>query len=99
MSSNSTVYLIHFKTKLHHAQHYLGFCEDGHLAARVERHLSGHGAKILKAALEAGIEWSVVRTWEGDRCFERHLKRRKKSRKLCPLCSSLSNEQKRRDEK
>lgn len=84
------VYLIHFDHPLKHAQHYLGFVESN-LDERIKRHKAGVGAKILKAANEAGIGWSVVRTWEdGDRNFERKLKNQKKSRCLCPVCVAES---------
>jgi predicted GIY-YIG superfamily endonuclease len=81
------VYLIHFEKKLHHAQHYLGYCEDGNLEARLERHIRGDGSKLMRAVMEAGIQWKVVKTWEGDRHFERSLKRKKNSSRLCPCCS------------
>ena len=42
------VYLIHFQSKLHHAQHYIGFVETD-LLQRIELHLSNKGAKLLAA--------------------------------------------------
>lgn len=39
--------------------------------------------RVLRAA---GIGFVVARTWEGDRTFERKLKRRKDAPKLCPIC-------------
>lgn len=80
------VYLIHFDKPLAHAQHYLGFVESD-LQKRIERHRSGAGAKLLRAANLAGIGWNVVKVWEdGDRNFERSLKNKKKSSCLCPIC-------------
>jgi len=80
------VYLIHFQTKLHHAEHYLGFVEHN-LPQRLKKHKAGTGAKLLAALNRAGIAWDVVRVWkDGDRHFERQLKNRKKSRCLCPVC-------------
>lgn len=88
------VYLIHLDTPLAHAQHYLGFVKNN-LEQRVKRHRSGQGAKMLKAANEAGIGWDVVRTWpDGDRTFERMLKNRKKSKCLCPKCSAKKTKDK-----
>jgi predicted GIY-YIG superfamily endonuclease len=82
------VYLIHFQTKLHHAQHYLGFVERN-LSRRIKKHQSGSGAKLLAALNRAGIAWDVVRVWQdGDRHFERTLKNRKKARCLCPVCGT-----------
>ena len=83
------VYLIHFHKKLHHAQHYIGFVEDGGLVKRMIRHRQGIGARILVAFNNGGIKYSVVRLWrEKDRSFERKLKNRKKSWELCPVCKN-----------
>lgn len=82
------VYLIHFKQKIAHAQHYIGFCDgDDALTGRLMRHLQGRGARILARASELGVEWELVRTWEGEtRTFERKLKNQKNARRLCPVC-------------
>ena len=41
----------------------------------------------MEVIAAAGIGWKVVRTWAGDRAFERRLKRRKNTpRRLCPVC-------------
>jgi predicted GIY-YIG superfamily endonuclease len=79
-----TVYLIHFDQPLHHARHYLGYTDN--LDERIARHKRGEGARLLQVLLARGIEWEVVRTWEGDRDLERKLKRRKHSDRLCPVC-------------
>jgi len=82
------IYLIHFERPLHHARHYLGFCEDGGLEARLERHATGRGSKLMKAVQQAGIRWCVVRTWpDGTRDEERRLKNRKNTPCLCPVCT------------
>lgn len=81
------VYLIHFEEKLHHAQHYIGYCDED-LDQRFKRHKAGNGARILNACNKRGIEYYVVRIWpEGDRTMERKLKKRKNSKFLCPICS------------
>lgn len=82
------VYLIHFDAPYHHARHYLGFCEEGNLDSRMDTHLSGSGSKLLRAVTKAGITWRVVKTWSGDRNFERALKNRKNSSRLCPCCKT-----------
>ncbi len=82
------VYLIHFQTKLHHAQHYIGFVETD-LGQRILLHRLGRGAKLLAAVNENGIAWNVVRVWRGaDRSFERKLKAYKKARRFCPVCGA-----------
>ncbi len=50
------VYLIHFESKLHHAQHYIGFVE-GDLGQRIALHKLGRGAKLLAELNEVVIEW------------------------------------------
>jgi len=79
------LYLIHFDQPFGHAQHYLGFCEDGHLEARVARHRAGNGARLMARVTAAGIGWQVVRTWKGDRKRERRFKKRS-HRERCPIC-------------
>jgi predicted GIY-YIG superfamily endonuclease len=86
-----TIYLIHFARPIGdldnphgQAQHYLGYAED--LDARLQRHRSGNGSAIMAAVVDRGISWSVVRTWSGDRNFERRLKNRKNHPRLCPVC-------------
>lgn len=82
------VYLIHFSKPLAHARHYLGFADTPEsIPSRLERHRSGHGAKLTKAATAAGIEFEITRIWvDGTRDFERKLKNQKQGPKLCPLC-------------
>lgn len=41
----------------------------------------------MKAVSQSNIRWRVVRTWDGDRSFERRLHNAKNSRKICPICS------------
>lgn len=82
------IYLIHFDEPLHHARHYMGFCEEGNLERRIERHTQGRGSKLMRAVVEAGIDFEVVRTWEGgSRTLERKLKNHKNTPRLCPVCS------------
>lgn len=90
------VYLIHFEQKLHHAQHYLGFCEKGNLESRFETHRAGAGAKILRALNQRGIDYNIVRIWKNvDRNFERQLKNKKKTRCFCPKCNAKVRNNKR----
>lgn len=80
------VYLIHLDRKMKHAQHYLGYVHNN-VEKRFNQHYTKKGAKILKAAREQKIGFSIVRVWEGvDRTFERRLKNRKKARCICPAC-------------
>jgi predicted GIY-YIG superfamily endonuclease len=80
-----TVYLIHFEKPYWHSRHYVGFTTD--LDARIADHRAGVGSRLLQVVNNAGIAWEVVRTWKGDRKFERQLKNRKHTPRLCPVCA------------
>lgn len=85
------VYLLHLDSKLgtDHpkggAGHYLGTTVD--LDRRLAQHRDGTGARIMAAAAERGIGFTVVRTWPGGRDRERQLKRQHNAPKLCPRCA------------
>lgn len=81
-----TVYLIHFHHKLNHAGHYVGYTDN--IEKRMSCHQNGNGSKLMKAISVAGISWEVARIWQNvDRNFERSLKNRKNTPKLCPVCN------------
>lgn len=80
-----TIYLLHFDVPYKHAKHYLGIAKD--LEARLAEHTAGYGARLTQVVKDAGIGWSVARTWKGDRKRERQLKQRGKSR-CCPVCKA-----------
>jgi hypothetical protein len=78
------IYLLHFDRPLHHARHYLGYAAD--IDKRVARHWAGHGSRLVRAVMQAGIGVKVVCRWDGDRHLERKLHNRKNSSRLCPIC-------------
>jgi len=81
------VYLIHFRTPLFHASHYIGWTGKESITARLRRHRNGRGARILKACMAKGIKFKVIRIWKNvDRDFERSLKNKKSSKQFCPVC-------------
>lgn len=82
------VYLIHLETPYHHAQHYIGFVEsDDMVLERLAKHQAGTGSKFLRAVNAAGIGYYLAKVWPGyTRTQERMLKKKKKSRSLCPVC-------------
>jgi hypothetical protein len=84
MTAQGTVYLLHFRSPYRHARHYQ-YCA-GDVAIRVAAHQTGQGARLLAVVSQAGIGVDLVRTWPGDRSFERRLKRRHNSPRLCPVC-------------
>jgi hypothetical protein len=80
------LYLLHFDRPYHHARHYRGMCGDKGLAARLERHRKGLGARLLQVILAVGIRFRLVRTWSGGKKEERLLKKRA-IREICPVCN------------
>lgn len=83
------VYLLHLDRPLAHARHYVGFAQN--VEARVAHHRAGTGARFTQVLCELGIGFEVARVWpEGDKSFERRLKRQKHSARFCPHCSGAS---------
>lgn len=82
------VYIIHFKNKLHHAQHYVGYVWGDDFTKRIKQHRNGTGAKILKACNERGIQYRVVVACGGGRDLERWIKNQKNTAQFCPVCSA-----------
>lgn len=81
---SGVIYLIHFAQPVHHARHYMGFATD--LNTRLNEHRAGRGARLMSVVTELGIGWMVVRTWRGDRGYERRLKKEHHGPRLCPIC-------------
>jgi hypothetical protein len=80
------IYLLHYDSPLHHAQHYLGSCDD---AQRIQDHGNGTSrARLPQVFCQLGVQFIVARTWEGGRTGERKLKNQKNARVLCPICRS-----------
>jgi len=84
------VYLLHFEQPVYgHSQHYIGFTAN--LAQRLAMHRSGHGSRIAAIALKKGIAWEVAQVWEdGDKAFERQLKKSGPAKRYCAICSPLA---------
>jgi hypothetical protein len=94
---SGTIYLLHFErpiSPLHTTQHYLGWAAQ--LDDRLAQHQGGRGARLTAVALERGIAWAVVRTWQGGRTLERQLKRRREGPRLCPQCRPTARTERQR---
>ncbi len=83
-ADNATVYLLHFDQPYRHARHYTGWTGD--LLGRLDDHANGHGARLLQVVRDAGIGWTLARTWIGPRAKERALKKQGGASRRCPLC-------------
>jgi hypothetical protein len=94
-------YLVCFSAPFHGAngrhigaRHYVGYSDN--IAQRLLTHRAGQGSPLLAAALEAGLDWRLVRVWPGaDRTVERRLHNRHDSR-LCPQAACRAIQQARR---
>jgi predicted GIY-YIG superfamily endonuclease len=84
MSPTGTIYLLHFDTPYQHARHYTGWTSD--LPGRLDAHTAGTGARLLAVITDAGIGWTLARTWPGTRARERQLKNQGGASRRCPLC-------------
>ncbi|MDQ6804402.1 MAG: endonuclease [Actinomycetota bacterium] len=69
---DGVMYLVHFSEPYRHARHYTGW--------------TGRGARLLQVIAQAGIGWTLARTWEGPRQRERQLKRQGGASRRCPIC-------------
>lgn len=81
------VYLLHFTRTYKHAGHYIGFTMSETVQERMERHRKGSGSKLIRVHVEAGGDFVLARTWDGDRRFERKLKKRGGAARICPICN------------
>jgi predicted GIY-YIG superfamily endonuclease len=64
--------------------HYTGWAHD--LDARLAKHQASRGARLLEVVTQAGISWTLARTWTGDRTRERQLKNQGGASRRCPIC-------------
>jgi hypothetical protein len=87
-----TTYLLHFcdpqtgePARYKHAGHYIGWTQD--LAARLDAHARGTGARLIEVITKAGLGFRLVRTWPGTtRDREDLLKHAGGGRRYCPEC-------------
>lgn len=80
------VYILHFSRPLAHARHYVGYSSAPE--SRLMRHVARKEQPLLRAALTAGITFTLARVFPGtDRNFERRLKNRKHTARYCPVCN------------
>jgi len=81
-----TLYLYHIEPRYKHAGHYLG-STDREIAERHQEHMSGQGSPLIRAALAAGHQVTLVKTWPGVRLDEALLHQRKDTPRWCPVCT------------
>ena len=86
----SSVYLLHFKEPIAHAQHYVGATDN--LNQRLMAHYKGNSSALVREFHRLGIPFRVAKVWDYESHneaydTERYIKRTyRNSRKLCPIC-------------
>jgi predicted GIY-YIG superfamily endonuclease len=80
------IYMLHFSQPYKHARHYTGWTED--LLARLDRHASGQGARLVDVIWHAGIGFTLIRICEGTRDTERAIKNAGGAVRYCPACTA-----------
>ena len=79
------IYMLHFDQPYRHAKHYVGWTDD--LLDRLDRHASGHGARLVAVIWQAGIGFTLIRICEGTRRTERAIKNAGGAARYCPACT------------
>ena len=83
-SPSGVVYLVHFTQPYRHARHNTGWTAN--LESRLAEHQARRGARLLQVVTQAGIEWTLARTWQGTGERQRQLKRQGGASRRCPIC-------------
>ena len=84
------IYLLHFETALHHAQHYLGSTTN--VCDRLESHAAGNGAKLTEVLFERNEHWRLAALWQltdnsSRLALERRIKNHHNGTRYCPICN------------
>ena len=89
---SAQVYILHFDQPYWKTcQHYVGYTRVG-VDERLKVHRAGNGSKLVKYAMNHGINFSLVKVEDFDsigeaRQRERQIKKRGGGGKLCPICN------------
>jgi predicted GIY-YIG superfamily endonuclease len=86
------LYLLHFDRPFgpphQQARHYLGWTGD--LDARLAAHADGTGANLLRHVRNAGIGWTLVRTWPSATRVDERAKHTNGHARRCPVCRAAA---------
>jgi predicted GIY-YIG superfamily endonuclease len=88
--TTGTIYLLHFDRPYRHARHYTGWTTS--LPDRLAAHHNGQGARLISVIIDAGIGFTLARSWQGDRRRERLIKRQGGAARRCPICGVTPRE-------
>lgn len=82
------IYLLHFDRAWKGVRHYIGYCSDDRLEARMAEHAAGRGASLTAEMMRQGIGFTVARIYpQLDRTAERRMKNASHYGKRCPICN------------
>lgn len=90
------LYIIHFKEKYKHAQHYVGIAQN--VEDRFAEHMAGRGARLLQVVREAGIKIEACSTikefsdFSSAHLAEKKLKATNNTKRYCPICKKKETE-------
>lgn len=83
------IYVLHFHTRLAHAEHYVGSTQN--LKARLAAHAEGHGSRLTRELHRRGTAWTLSALYETSKRnqlrIERTLKQQKNGPRYCTLCN------------
>lgn len=81
------VYTLHIEPPIGQKAHYVGITKRENFRKRMDRHMRGHGARLIARALDAGSSVYIVFTERAASYeAERKAKQRGHFRECCPLC-------------
>ena len=87
------LYILHLDKKIaDHAQHYVGYTPIS-IDYRMNKHRTGHGARMLAHAMKIGMDFKVAHVEEFDtaeqaRYREKRLKLEKNLKRHCEICNA-----------
>ncbi len=83
------IYIIHFDTRLSHAEHYVGSTNT--LEARLKAHAKGYGARITKELKTQRTNWRLSTLYHArnqtHREIEARIKKQKNTPAFCKICT------------
>lgn len=88
---NGYIYLLHYKDKMSHAQHYVGWTND--IENRIFEHIEGKQdkCKLTYEFAKRNIPFVISKLWYGTRNDERAIKKHKSQPKHCTCCKGNDN--------
>lgn len=84
------IYILHFAPAFKGVQHYVGWCQEDRLTARLREHAQGRGAALVRAVIRHGSSVYLARSIpEGTPLLERQIKDKRQAKRLCPFCCEV----------